>query len=181
MASVSETFVLNVPCIRKGEESETEIVVRYSDEWPGKLPILVILSDYSVKHGKYKKHRAFDVEEIQSETGRAWILHRTEEAIRSDGFDNAFYGVEIESPESHRCSCPGHAAARPGHTCVHVRAMLALLAHNKLGPHPLAGRPAEPFPSEQQVHDDAVNPWAADEVVTLTEKGIVATDPVAAH
>lgn len=160
-------IVFDSPCIRKGQPATTEIVVRYSDEWPGHLPLLVILGRWSVKLGTYRDHDVYDVEEIGSPLGRAFLLHRTKEAVAADPDGTERYGVLIANPQDCLCECKGFAAHG---RCKHMAALSALLAAGHID-HPEAGRKPEPWPHPEQLAD----PWA-DDTVTLTDKGRKALD-----
>ena len=120
-------IVVDAPRVRKGQPSTSELVVRYTDDAPGLLPTLVILSDYSPGKVKYRGRDVYHCEEIAAPGGRAWLLHRTAEAVAADPDHIERYGVFIAyaGDASNLCECKGHAAR--GY-CKHVDALKGLLA-----------------------------------------------------
>jgi hypothetical protein len=132
------------PRVRNGQPATTELVVRYQDDGVG-LPILVILSNYSVRQFKYRDADTYRVEEYPAPDGRAFMLHRTDEAIAADGpAGDPFYGVFVAANgQDHLCTCRGHAAHG---RCKHHDAVRSVLAAGHID-RPGADRPAGPVPA----------------------------------
>jgi hypothetical protein len=126
--------------VRDGKPAAVALEIDYSDDGRA-LPVLTIRADWRKRLQCWGTQDVYRIEEIPSHGGRAWLLHRSEQAIAADEGD-AYYGVEIESPESHRCECRGHAAR--GY-CKHVSALMYLIGGGHLS-HPMADAPADdPF------------------------------------
>jgi hypothetical protein len=134
--------------VRNGEPTTSEIVTRYQDDGVG-LPLLVILSNYSVRKAQYRDRDVYHVEEFPAPEGRAFLLHRTEEAIESnpDRTERTErYGVLIANGQDHICECRGHLAHG---RCKHVDSLRALLAGGHID-HPL-NRPEPPVTPDSLV------------------------------
>ena len=110
--------------IRNIHAIQTEIVTSYTDDGHGP-PLLVILSNYSPRKYRYRNRDVYHVEEIPAPGGRAFLLHRTEDAVTSDPDHEERYGVFITNAQDTTCECKGHAAHG---RCKHVDALAALLA-----------------------------------------------------
>lgn len=132
--------VVQAPRVRNSQPVKAELVVRYTDDAPGLLPVLVILSNYSPGKFKYRGRDVYHVEEIvNGMDGRAFLLHRTADAIDAGGLEaDERYGVLISrNPGNDLCECRGHASR--GY-CKHVSALRGLIEAGHID-HPEAGRP----------------------------------------
>lgn len=143
--------VITCERIRKGQPAAKELHVSYQDDGRS-LPSLYLYSDWSNKKGDFRTRDRYDVEEIPSGMGRAFLLHRTPAAVAADPDHVERYGVLVAmNPQDHLCECRGFAAH--GY-CKHISAVRELIDAGHLD-HPEAGRPSEPFPSPQQLADEA--------------------------
>ena len=140
------TILLDAPRVRNGQPATTELVVRWQDDAPGLLPILVILSNYSVRKFKYRDRDVYHVEEVPcggAFDGRGFILERTDEAIAADGPDaDQTYEVFVSrNGQDDTCSCKGFVAHS---RCKHRDALRSLIEAGEI-PDP-RDRPAEADP-----------------------------------
>lgn len=148
------TSVIECRRVRKGVETQVPIEVEfYPPSRRGRLPLLVIRCDFRPTRKRFATQDVYRVEEIPSGTGRAFLLHRSVGSYAAEGPDvDERYGVELESPVSHRCECRGHAAA--GY-CKHVDALAFVLGSGHLDhgqEYPVVGPDVEDY----RDHDEPV-------------------------
>lgn len=136
------TTLLEADRIRNGRPVKAEIAASYQDTGHG-LPFLVILSAWSPGKCQYRTKDVYRLEEIPAPDGRAFLLHRSEQAI-ADGGPEAEdrYGVFIcRHGQNDLCECRGFA--RFGY-CKHTTAVRGLIQEGILSD-PL-DRPADADP-----------------------------------
>jgi hypothetical protein len=144
------TIVVTAPCVRNGERCETELSVSLNEVGDG-LPVLVIMSDWSVNLQDWRRRTVVRLEEVPTPLGRGFLLRRSETDMAKDGPDaEPYYSVLIANPQDETCSCRGYQSH--GH-CRHVSAIRGLIENEQL-PHAEAARPVEVFPSPRQVADE---------------------------
>src|SRR4051812_40163394 len=103
--------VLQCERIRNGQPTTTELMASYQDTGHG-LPFLYLFADWSDRLCDFRARDTHRVEEIPTGMdGRAFLLHRSEQAIAEDGPDaDERYGVLISrNPGNDICECRGHA------------------------------------------------------------------------
>jgi hypothetical protein len=145
-------IVVQAPRVRNGQPVTSDLVVRYTDDDPGRLPLLTILGRYSQRHAWFRDRDVYRVGEIPAAGGRAFLLYRGVEAVETDPDHDERYGVFIAycGETSDLCECKGHAAHG---RCKHVDALKALLAAGHID-RPEAGRPADPVTVESSYQTD---------------------------
>jgi hypothetical protein len=93
------------------------------------LPVLTIHQKFRPRLGRYAETDVYRVEEIPTGMGgRAFLLHRSEQAIAADGGDVS-YGVLIGNPQDTQCECRGFQAHGK---CKHLDALAYLLARGHI-------------------------------------------------
>src|SRR4051812_12723734 len=104
-------IVVLAPRVRGGRPVTTPITTSYTDDGHG-LPVLVILSDWSVRRQEYRRKTTFRVEEMPTTDGRGFMLHRNPEDVTADGPDaDTYYGVFVaRNAQDHTCTCRGFQA-----------------------------------------------------------------------
>jgi hypothetical protein len=127
-----KTLTATLECnrVRKGQPVTEKIAVDYRDDLDG-LPELIIHSAFRPTQGLYREIDSYRVEEIPTwDNARAFLLHRSPEAIAADPDHVERYGVLVEGPESHRCECKGFE--RTGRACKHIEAMKFILGNRHI-------------------------------------------------
>jgi len=133
--------------VRNGQPARVEFTASYQDLGPAYgLPWLFLFSEWSVRKADWRTRDAYRVEEIPAGGGRAFLLHRSADAIARDQAKARTgdpevptrYGCFLANEQDTLCECPGHAAR--GY-CKHVDALISLLAAGHID-HPL-DRPSD--------------------------------------
>ena len=154
------TSVLLTPaCIRNGQPAKHEISVTYQDRGPAYgLPLLHLFSGgWSTRKADFCEKNVYTVEEIPTGMdGRAFLLHRDEEAVAKDiaagREQEARYGVLIaRNGQDDLCECRGFTAHG---RCKHVSAMRGLIEGGHID-EPGQDAPVDSFPSPEQLAHDA--------------------------
>jgi hypothetical protein len=138
---------VSCPCVRHGLPGNREVVAVFQDYGPPDLPTLYVFSEWSTREGGWMKRREFKVAEIPcGMSGRAFILHRTPEAIAADPHGDERYGVLIGfEAQGDLCECKGHQAR--GY-CVHTAAMRWVVTSGNADADPLHDPRPEPTPKQ---------------------------------
>lgn len=153
--------VINADRTRNGQPVKKEISVSLQDGPGLPLPRLFLFSDWSARKGDWRTRDVYDVEEIIAGAGmdgRAFLLHRTPEAIakdaeRGDADAPERYGVFVaRNDQDHICECRGFQAHG---RCKHLDAVRGLIADGHLDAIGAAA-PVQPFPTPEQVTHDSL-------------------------
>jgi hypothetical protein len=156
---VSPSCTCQADRIRNGLPVKKEITAIVTER-AGELPELHLFSDWSEKKRDWRTRDVYQVEEISTPMeGRAFLLHRSPEAIARDGIRDLTeeptnrYGTFLaQNGQDHICECKGFASR--GY-CKHVSGLIAVITAGQLE-HPMAGAPVQQFPSSEQVASDAL-------------------------
>jgi hypothetical protein len=146
-------ILLTPDCIRNGKPAKTELQVVYRDDGHG-LPLLSLFRDgWSNRKADFRGRDSYDVEEINTGMdGRAFLLHRTPEAIAKSSDSTQRYGVLIaRNGQDDLCECRGF---EKGGYCKHVNAMRGLIEAGHID-RPGEDAPVDAFPSPEQAAHDA--------------------------
>ncbi len=112
--------------VKAGIEVDAELTVRLQPAHGPLRPSLSIGADWRTGTREFKRFDFYGVEEVPSPLGRAFHLHRTEEAIAKDFQHVPSYWVLV-GPET-RCDCRGMAGTeRANRLCKHAAALSHLV------------------------------------------------------
>lgn len=107
---------VSCPCIRNGQPGNRELSFVWQDQGDGR-PRLYVFGDWSSKRGDWRSKDHYEVQETPSPLGRAFLLHRSVQAIAEDPEGDHYYGVLIANEQDTTCECRGFQAH--GH-CKHI-------------------------------------------------------------
>jgi hypothetical protein len=124
--------------IRNGQPITAQFAVVLQDDNPELLPTIHIFTERDARRGGWKKQDTYELEEIVAEGGRAFLLHRSAEAIAKDAIrclhegttPDERYGVFLsDNPQDFQCECRGFAAHS---RCKHLDAIRHLITDGQL-------------------------------------------------
>ncbi|HJZ56055.1 MAG TPA: hypothetical protein VKE74_13895 [Gemmataceae bacterium] len=141
------TVLANARRIRNGQPVQAEVYASYQDTGHG-LPTLWLFSDWSIRKGDFRTRDKYVVEEIPAAGGRAFLLHRSLDAVMLD-IANAKpgdAGVPIRygcflGHDGYECECHGFQRHS---RCKHIDALAALMSGGFID-EPCADRKPDPI------------------------------------